>query len=159
MRKPLAKPLIWSCLPINFRFSGRFSKPTKTSNKNLSHNNTVIVGLVGQITTSYARDLQFIQTLLWSPEFEIQINLKYNTSTVQFLSKKIHLTNLTSLNIKKKYTPKTQLKILLTLQIFQKTCLWLVSDKTLALHHFYAPKNFIFKARGKQMSIYSCKSP
>ena len=26
------KPLIWSCLSINFRFSGRFSKPTKTIN-------------------------------------------------------------------------------------------------------------------------------
>ena len=33
------KPLIWSCLSINFRFSGRFSKPTKTINKDLSHNN------------------------------------------------------------------------------------------------------------------------
>ena len=56
--------------------------------------------------------------------------------------KKLHLTNLTSLKIKK-YTPATQLKTLHTLQIFQKTSLWLVSDKSLALHHFYAPKNHI----------------
>ena len=32
---------------INFRFSGRFSKPTKTSYKDLSHNNTVSVGRLG----------------------------------------------------------------------------------------------------------------
>ena len=55
----------------------------------------VSVGLVGYVTTSYARDSQFIQTLLWSLEFLIQLNLKQD----------------------------------------------------------------IFKALGKQMSIYSCKSP
>ena len=42
-----AKPLMWSCLSINFRFSGRSSKPTKASNKDLSHNSTVSIGLVG----------------------------------------------------------------------------------------------------------------
>ena len=36
----------------------------------------VSVGLVGYVTTSYARDSQFIQTLLWSLEFLIQLNLK-----------------------------------------------------------------------------------
>ena len=55
----------------------------------------VSVGLVGYVTTSYARDSQFIQTLLWSLEFLIQLNLKQD----------------------------------------------------------------IFKALGKQMSTYSCKSP
>ena len=35
----------------------------------------------------------------------------------------------------KKYTPATQSKTLLTLQIFQETCFWLVSEKTFALHH------------------------
>ena len=54
-------------------------------------------------------------------------------------SYKPHLTQLYE-----KYTPATQLKTLLTLQIFQKTCLWLVPDKTLAVHHFYAPKKCIF---------------
>ena len=46
----------------------------------------------------------------------------------------------------KKYTPATQLKTLLTLQIFQKTCLWLASDKTFALYHFHAPRNRTWKA-------------
>ena len=82
-----AKPLIWSCLSNNFRFSGGFSKPTKTSNKDLSHNDTFSVGLVGWVTTLYARDSQFIQTLLWLLEFVIQINLKHDTSAIQFLSK------------------------------------------------------------------------
>ena len=31
---------------INFQFSGRFLKPTKTSNKDLSRNNTVSVDLL-----------------------------------------------------------------------------------------------------------------
>ena len=39
--------LIWSFLSVDFRFSGRFSKPTKTSNKDLSHNNAVSAGIVG----------------------------------------------------------------------------------------------------------------
>ena len=137
------KPFIWSCLSINFRFSGRFSKPTKTINKDLSHNNTVSVGLVGQVTTLYARDLQFIQTLLWSLEFVIQINLKHDTSKIQFFSKtssfKTHLTQ------HKKFTPVARLKTL-PLYKFPRKPIWLVPDKTLALHHFYAPKNCIFKA-------------
>ena len=37
-----AKPLIWSCLSINFRFSSRVSNPTKTSNKAHSFYNTVL---------------------------------------------------------------------------------------------------------------------
>ena len=82
---------------------------------------------------------------------------QHKHSTVSFRKTSSYKPHLTQYY--KKYTPATQLKTLLTLQIFQKTCLWLVSDKTLALHHFYAPKNFIFKARGKQMSTYSCKSP
>ena len=55
-------------------------------------------------------------------------------------AQKLHFTNLTSLNIKK-YIPATQLEILLTLQIFQKACLWLV-----------LLKNCIFVVLGKQMS-------
>ena len=50
----------WNCLSINFRFSGGFAKPTKTINKDHSYNNTVSVGLVGQVTTLYARDLQSV---------------------------------------------------------------------------------------------------
>ena len=96
---------------------------------------------------------------LRSLEFLIQIDLKHDSSTIQFFLKKTssykpHLTQQY-----KNYTPATQLKTLLTLQIFQKTCLWFLSDETLALHHFYAPKNCIFKVLGKQMSIYSCNSP
>ena len=96
---------------------------------------------------------------LWSLEFLIQIDLKHDSSTIQFFLKKTssyksHLTQQY-----KNYTPATQLKTLLTLQIFQKTCLWFLSDETLALHHFYAPENCIFKVLGKQMSIYSCNSP
>ena len=41
------KPFIWSCLSINFIFFGKFLKPTKTINKDLSVNNTVSIGLVG----------------------------------------------------------------------------------------------------------------
>ena len=66
---------------FKFRFSGRFSKPTKTSNKDLSQIKTVFIGLVGKVTTSYARDSRFIQTLLWSLELVIQINLKYDISS------------------------------------------------------------------------------
>ena len=141
------KLLICSCLSINLRFSSRFPKLTKTSNKDLS---LVSVGLVGLVTTSYARDLQFIQTLLWSLQFVIQVNLNHDTSTIQFYSKKFNLPNLTSLNMKKIYSSNTAKNR--TLQIFQKTCLCLVSNKTLALYHFYSAKYCIFKALGKQMS-------
>ena len=88
----------------------------------------------------------------------IQLNLNTTPAQYSFSQKtssyKPHLTQ-----HYKRYTAAAQLKTLLTLQIFQKICLWLVSDKTLALHHFYTPKNFIFKVVGKQMSIYYCKSP
>ena len=120
------------------------------------HTTIVFVGLMGQTTTLYARDPQLIQTLLWSLEFVIQLKLKHDTSTTQFLSKNFILQTSPHSALP---TPATQLKSSLTLQIFQKTCLSLVSNKTLALHHFYSPKNCIFKALGKQMSIYSCKSP
>ena len=147
------KPLTWSCLSVNFRFSGRFSKPTKTSNKDLSHNNTVSVGLVGQVTTSFARAVHSnppVVTGICDPN-KSQARHQHNiVSLKKTTSYKPHLTQ-----HYKKYTPATHLKPLLTLQILQKTCLWLVSDKTLALHHFYAPKNCIFKAVGKQMPIYS----
>ena len=88
---------------------------------------------------------------LWSLEFLIQIDLKHGASTIQFFLKKTssYKSHLTQQN--KNYTPVAQLKTLLTLQIFQKTCLWLLSDETLTLHHFYAPKNGIFKVLGKQM--------
>ena len=36
----------------------------------------------------------------------------------------------------KKYIPATKPKTLLTLQIFQQTCFWLVPVKTFALYHF-----------------------
>ena len=36
----------------------------------------------------------------------------------------------------KKYTPATQPKTLLTLQISQQTCFWLFSEETFALHSF-----------------------
>ena len=85
------KPLIWICLLfINFRFSGRFSRPTKTSNKDISHNNS-----------------------FWWPSglgnyfvckrFEVQSNphvitgicdptkYQHDTSTIQFLSKNVIL--------------------------------------------------------------------
>ena len=38
-----------------------------------------------KVTTSYARDWQFKQTLLWSLEFVIQINLEHDTFTYLFL--------------------------------------------------------------------------
>ena len=38
-----SKPLISSCLSINFTFSGRVSKPTITSNKDHSFYNTVLL--------------------------------------------------------------------------------------------------------------------
>ena len=47
----------------------------------------------------------------------------------------------------KKYNPTIQ----------PKTCFWLVTEKTFALHHFQAPKNYILGALGKQMSLYSHK--
>ena len=48
---------------------------------------SVSAGIVGQVATSYARDSQFIQTLLLSLEFVIQLNLKHDTTTLQFPSK------------------------------------------------------------------------
>ena len=52
-----------------------------------------------------------------------------------------------------KYTSATQLKTVFTLQIFQKTCLWLMSDKALALP-------FLCTQKSKCLYIiYSCKSP
>ena len=83
-----------SCLSINFRFSGRVSKPTKTSNKDYPFYNTV----------SLKKHQSF---------YKPQLTQHY-----------------------RKYTPATQPKTLLTLQIFQQICCWLVSDKTFALHHF-----------------------
>ena len=49
----------------------------------------------------------------------------------------------------KKYTPAT----------LPKTCFWLVSEKLFAQHHFKTSKNCILGALGKQISLYSCKSP
>ena len=89
-----SKPLIWSYLSIaiiNFRFFGRVSKPTKTSNKDHSFYNTV----------SLKKHLSFYQP---------QLTQHY-----------------------KKYAPTRQPKTILTLQIFQQTCFWWVSDKTFAL--------------------------
>ena len=81
-------------MSINFRFSGRVSKPTKTSNKYQSFKNTVL--------------LKKHQSF-----YKCQLTQHYE-----------------------KYTTTTKPKTLLTLQIFQQTCFWLVSDKTSALHHF-----------------------
>ena len=49
IRKQMIQNLLFGVVykSINFRFSGRFSKPTKTSYKDLSHNNTVSVGRLG----------------------------------------------------------------------------------------------------------------
>ena len=59
----------------------------------------------------------------------------------------------------KKYTPAIQPKSLFTLQIFQQTCLWLMSDKVFPLHHFGKPKNCILEELGKQKFVYSVISP
>ena len=104
----ISKPLICSCLSINFRFAGRVSKSTKTSNKD---------------------------------------HLFYN----KVLFKNFILQASSHLRIQKIYA-SSQPETLLTLQIFQKTFLWLVLDKTFALHYLCAPKNYIFKALGKQIS-------
>ena len=147
-RKWMIQNDIWSCLSINFRFSSRFSKPAKTSNKVLSHNNTVAVQ---EVCSTFKPS---VVTGIFDPN-RSQARQQHNTVFSQKTSSyKPHLTQQY-----KNYTPATQLKTLLTLQIFQKTCLWFLSDETLALHHFYAPKNCIFKVLGKQMSIYSCNSP
>ena len=62
-----SKHLNWSCLSINFRWPGRFPKPTKTSNKYHSFYNTVLL-------------------------------------------KKLHSTNLTSVNIIKNILPQSSQK-------------------------------------------------
>ena len=118
------KPLIWSFLCINFRFSGRFSKPTKTSNKDLSHNNAV--------------------SFCWYSGLGSYFVTPHYSFPQKTSSCKPHLTQ-----HYKKYTLATQLNTFLTLQIFQKTCVWLVSDKTLALHHFYAQQKVHFQSTWK----------
>ena len=84
--------------------------PKKLATK-IFHIAIVSVGLVGQVTTSYARDSQFIQTLLWSLEFVIQLNLKHDTSTIQFLSKKFILQG-SSHSILQKIYPSNKAKSL-----------------------------------------------
>ena len=151
-----ATPFIWSCLSINFRFFGRFSKPTKTSNKGLSHNNSFCwpSGLDSYFVCKRfaAHSNPPVVTGIFDPT-KSQERHQHNTVSLKknfILQTSPHSTS---------PTPATQLKPSLTLQIFQKSCPSLVSNKTLALHHFYSPKKCIFKALGKQMSIYSCKSP
>lgn len=57
--------------------------------------------------------------------------------TKQFHSKKHHTFYEHQLTHHyEKYTSTAQPKTLFTLQIFQQTRFWLVSDKTFALHHF-----------------------
>ena len=79
---------IWSCLSINFRFSSRFSKPAKTSNKVLSHNNTVAVQ---EVCSTFKPS---VVTGIFDPN-RSQARQQHNTV---FSQKKLHLTNLTSLN-------------------------------------------------------------
>ena len=89
-----AKPLIWSYLSINFRFSGRFSKPTKTSNKNLSHNNSFgwPSGLGMQEIRIHSNPP--VITGICDP---IKSQARHQHNKVSL--KKLHLTNLTSLKI------------------------------------------------------------
>ena len=57
----------------------------------------------------------------------------------------------------KHYTPATHPITLLTFQIFQTKCFSVVSEKkTFALNHFQKSTNYILKALGKQMPLYSC---
>ena len=44
----------------------------------------------------------------------------------------------------------------ITLQIFQQTCFWLVSEKKLQCTIFRRPKNCIIEKLGNQISIYYC---
>ena len=67
-----------------------------------------------------------------------------------------HFTNVNSLNIK--YTPATQPKTLPSLQIFQQTCLWLVSETVFPKHFeskcVYIPvnlRNKIFVQRRRKV--------
>ena len=71
--------------------------------------------------------------------------------------KKLHRTYLTSLNIIKDILQQHSEKPY-SLYKFSRKAVFLVSDKTFTLHHFYAPKNCIFKALEKLMSLYFCKS-
>ena len=90
-----AKPLIWSCLSNNFRFSGGFSKPTKTSNKDLSHNDTFSVGLVGLGNYFVCKRFAVhsnppVATGICDPN---KSQARHQRNTVSL--KKLHLTNLT----------------------------------------------------------------
>ena len=92
-KRNYAKPRIWSYLSINFRFSGRFSKPKKLATKICwpsalrkyfackrfaVHSNPLVVTGICDPNKSQARH-------------------QHNTVYL----KKIHLTNLTSLNVTK----------------------------------------------------------
>ena len=84
------KTLIWNCLSINFRFCGRFSKPTKTINKDLSHNNYIFCWPSG--LGNYFVCKRF--AVHSKPPVVTGI---YDPNTVSL--KKLNITKLTSLNI------------------------------------------------------------
>ena len=68
--------------------------------------------------------------------------------TIQFQSK--NLIYFTKLNIVKKIFSRNTTKNL-SLQFFQQTCFWLVSEKTFSLCNFQTPKNCILEGFGKQI--------
>ena len=84
--------------------------------------------------------------------------LSFNFTIQVCLENLAHFTNLNSTQHYKKYTPATQPKTLLNLQIFQQLCFWLVSEKILALYHLHSTY-CILEALGKQLSLYSFISP
>ena len=93
-----AKPLIWSCSSIYFRFSGGFSNPTETSDKDLSHNNSFCwpSGLGNYfICKRFAvHSNPPVVTGICDPN-KSQARHQHNTVSL----KKLHLTNLTSLKV------------------------------------------------------------
>ena len=92
------KPHIWSSLSINFKFSGRFSNPTKTSNKDLSHSNSFCwpsgLGNYFVCKRFVVHSNPAVVTGICDPT-KSQARHQYNTVSL----KKIHLTMLISLNI------------------------------------------------------------
>ena len=69
------------------------------------------------------------------------------------------LTNFNSLVIIKSILPQHSQKPYPLSIFFSKHVSGWCQKETLALHHFQMPTNWILKVLGKQMSVYSCKSP
>ena len=85
-----------------------------------------------------------LKILFWTDNFFILIHTFHWTSS-DFFGFQIFLQKVSNF--------EAQPKTFLILQIFQQTCFCLVSEKTFALHHFLAPKNYILEAL-KRKSLY-----